>query len=205
MTELTKKGGDKSKAKEKPVTEDPKAKKETLETEEEVEGDETGKAKKPAEKTYTKAELDKYSDKAVKQALKDAEEKADMTEAEKLRADNEELNKKLRMRDARDEIIEQLKKAGARAPELLFKTIVGDLEFDEKTGKVTNTSDLIEDLKSSFADQFGEEKPTDTIDAGKGQKGTEGALTAEKLKNMTPQDIMKLDQEAVNKVLIDAK
>jgi len=148
-------------------------------------------AEKPKEKTYSKSELDAAVEKGVKAALKKADDEKDLSENERLKKENEELKAANRLRDAKDSTIAALQKAGAKSPELLWKAIKDELEFDDK-GSVKNLDALVTSAKSDFEDQFGEPKPDKTIDGGAGQggKGGDGAgLTEEKIKAMTPQEI----------------
>lgn len=115
-------------------------------------------------------------------------------------AETEELKKTLQMRDAREEITAALNKAGARSPDLLFNSAKDSLQFDGE-GKAVNTLALVEQLKKSFPEQFGVERPSGSIDGGAGASGGAGYLTKEKLAKMTPAEIAKLDWQDVRKVL----
>ena len=117
-----------------------------------------------------------------------------------LQAENEELKKSLRLRDARDEITAALKKAGARSPELLFNSAKESLQFDAD-GKVANSTAVIERLQAKFPEQFGLDAPTGSIDGGAGKNAETNYLTKEKLAKMTASEIAKLDWQDVRKVL----
>lgn len=159
----------------------------------------------PPAKTYTQAEYERAIEKAKKEAEKEreaAEQRAKLSEEERLKAERDDLQKQLRMRDAKDEVVEALTKAGAKNASLLFRSVQGDLEFDEKTGKLSNLKDLLKDLQADFPDQFGIEKPEETIDGGKG-KEQGGKLTKEQLTKMSPAEINELDWEEVKKVMAE--
>jgi hypothetical protein len=119
-----------------------------------------------------------------------------------LQAENEELKKSLRLRDARDEITAALKKAGARSPELLFNSTKESLQFDAE-GKVANSTALVERLQGKFPEQFGFEAPAGSIDGGAGKNTDTNYLTKEKLSKMTAAEISKLDWQDVRKVLAE--
>src|SRR6185369_509205 len=51
---------------------------------------------------------------------------------EPLRAENEQLREMMKIRDAKDEMTDVLRAAGARSPGLLFTYAVDDLQFDEQ-------------------------------------------------------------------------
>lgn len=145
---------------------------------------------KKKEKTYTKAELEAEKKKAAEEARKKFEAEKDLSELERLQKENEELRAANQLRDAKDSVVDALTKAGARSPELLWKAMKSDLEFDDK-GWLKNLDALVTSAKSDFADQFGEPKPDGTIEGGAGQqtKDTGKGLTEEKIKAMTPQEI----------------
>lgn len=170
-------------------------------------GDDADGSKAPSkkkERTYSKAEQDAAIAKAVADAKKKFEEEKDLSELERLQKENEDLRSANRLREAKDAVVEALSKAGARSPELLYKSIKGDLEFDDKGG-LKNLETLVTGLKSDYEDMFGTPKPEDGIDAGKGQSGPTTALTEEKLKSMTPEQINELPWEDVSKVLAGTK
>lgn len=157
------------------------------------------------EKTFTEAEVKARekaaADKAAADALKKAEEEKDLSELEKAKKRIAELESAQRLTNTRDAAVEALAKAGARNPELLWKTIQTDVEFDD-AGKPKNLEALVTGLKTDYADQFGEPKPTEGVDGGAGQGGKGGdTLTAEKLAKMTPAEINALPWEEVSKVM----
>lgn len=163
--------------------------------------DKTAAAEPP--KTYTQAELDRQLAKKEKEWKKQAEDaaaKAKLSEDEKLKAENEELRQAIRMRDAREKVIGQLKAAGAKSPELLFQVAKGDLEFDDKGG-LKNLKTIVDGLRLDHPEQFGIDKPGTSIDGGAGSPGTGEKLTPEMLEKMTPAEINKLPWEKVSAVL----
>ena len=117
-------------------------------------------------------------------------------------AETEELKTTLRMRDAREEMTAALTKAGACSPELLFNSAKDSLQFDGE-GKPANTAALVEQLKKSFPEQFGVERPSGSIDGGAGAGSETAYLTKEKLARMTAAEISKLDWKDVRKVLAE--
>lgn len=167
-------------------------------------GEEPKADPKPA-KTYTKAEIDAAAAKAVEDAKKKWESEKDLSELERFKKENAELQSSIRMRDAKDEVVTELTAAGNKSPALAFEAIKASLQFDD-SGKLVNGKDLVETLKNSYPEQFGTEKPTGGVDAGAGTKGTGGEkLTAEKLAAMTPDEINKLPWEDVAKVMSEGK
>ena len=59
-------------------------------------------------------------------------------------------------------------------------------------------TDIIDDLKSEYQDQFGIDKPGESIDGGAGNKGKEGVLTRAQIEKMTPAEV------AANMPAVDA-
>lgn len=155
------------------------------------------------ERTFTKAEQDAAIAKAVADAKKKFDDEKDLSDLERLKKENEELKAATRMRDAKDSVLDALAKAGARSPELLYKSIASELEFDEK-GNLKNVGALVEGLKGEYADMFGTPKPQDGIDGGKGSRNQgDTKVTKKALEAMTPEEINKLDWAEVSKVLAD--
>lgn len=152
-----------------------------------------------SEKTYTKAELEAEKVKAIADAKKKFEDEKDLTELERIKKENEELREANRLRDAKDSVVEALTKAGARSPELIWKAVKGDLEFDDK-GNLKNLDTLVTGVKTDYADQFGEAKPDGGIDGGKGSGVTGTKLTQEAIEKMTPAEI-NANWDEVQKVL----
>lgn len=152
--------------------------------------DDAGEKKPPVKqpKTYTKAELDAATAKAAAEAIKKAEDEKNLSDLEKATNRIKELEGQTRLRDAKDTVVDALTKAGARSSDLLWKTLAADLEFDD-AGKLKNLDVLLTGLKTDYPDQFGEEKPADSIDGGAGGKGTGGKLTQAAIEKMTPAEI----------------
>lgn len=162
-------------------------------------GDDGGEKTPPVKppKTYTKTELDAATAKAAADAIKKANDEKDLSDLEKANNRIKELEGQTRLRDAKDSVVEALTKAGAKSPDLFWKTLQGDLEFDE-SGKVKNLDVLLTGLKTDHPDQFGTDKPGETIDGGAGGKGSSGtAITKEALAKMTPVEIQKLPWDDV--------
>ena len=155
-------------------------------------------------KGFTQADVDRAVEKAKKDAKKETDAAAviaKLSEDERKDAEIKGLKQSIQLRDAKEEVIAALTKDGAKGTELMWAAIKGELEFDEKTGKATNLKDLIKDLKADYPDSFGEPKPTESIDGGKGQDQNTGTLTKEKLAAMSPKEIQALDWEEVKKVM----
>ena len=120
-------------------------------------------------------------------------------ETERLRAENDNLKMSLLMRDAREELVKALEKAGARSPLLLFDSAKGDLQFADD-GQLINAAAILQHLKNAHPEQFGFEKPTGSVEGGAGN-GVSNYLTKEALARMAPADIAKLDWSEVRNVL----
>ena len=119
---------------------------------------------------------------------------------EPLRKENENLRELLRLRDARDQMVGEFKKAGARSPGLLFAHAVDTMQFDGE-GKVVNAAATVEKLRREFPEQFGRNVPP-SIDAGAtGQASSH--LTKEALSKMKPAEVARLDWSEVRRVLAE--
>lgn len=164
-----------------------------------AEGDDDDKKSKPKDKTYTAAELRAANDKAVADALKKADDEKELSDLEKANKRIAELEADRRLTSAKDETIAALTKEGAQSPELLWKTMKGDLEFDD-AGKLKNLDTLVTGLKTDYAEMFGEKKPEGGADGGKGQAGDGTGLTLDKIKTMSTEEVAE-NLEEVHKVL----
>lgn len=182
----------KAKATAAAATDDAKA------TADDASGDQAAK-KTRSEKTFSKSDVEAAAKKAVDEAKKKWDEEKDLSESERLKKENEELRNAARLRDARDEVVAALEKVGAKSPALAFNSIRDQLKFGDD-GKLLNSKDLIDGLKTDFPEQFGTEKPTETINGGSGQQSGE-KLTVEKLAKMTPAEINALPWDEVSKVM----
>ncbi len=120
-------------------------------------------------------------------------------EAERLRAENDDLKRELHIRTAVYDIQTQLLKAGARSPELLANAARSMLQIGED-GRLENASAAIEQLKRDFPEQFEIKRQVASIDGGAGQK-TGSTLTKEALARMSPTEIQQLDWAEVRAVL----
>ena len=72
-----------------------------------------------------------------------------------LRAENAQLREMMKIRDAKDEMTEILRAAGARSPGLLFAYAVGDLQFDAE-GRVENWRLWLRNSVGHFRSNSGE-------------------------------------------------
>lgn len=155
------------------------------------------------EPSFTKADVDAAVAKAIKDANKVAEEaavNAKLTEDERKNKEILTLRTTINMGNAQNDVIKALAKENAKVPMLLFNVKKGELKFDDN-GKLTNLAEVITDLKSEYADQFGVEKPNTPIDAGAGTIVDGKPLTKEMLAKMSPTEINALDWNAVQQVL----
>jgi hypothetical protein len=118
---------------------------------------------------------------------------------ESLAAENQKLKELLRLSGAREHLIDELRRAGARSPGLLFAQAADGLQFDDE-GRVANSAATVEKLKRLFPEQFGRETPQ-SIDAGAGGNRAGNYLTKEALAKMTPAEIAQLDWAEVRRVL----
>lgn len=158
-------------------------------------------------KTFTEEELNRRLEKerrAWEKQIKEAEEKARLSEAERLQREADELRQQIRLRDARDLFFSELGKLGAKSPQLLFAAVERQVEFDDKGG-VKNLAELIADLKAEYPEQFGQEKPNvKKIDAGAAGDPNASGLTIEKLKTLSPQEIKLLPWDQVRRAMEEA-
>ncbi len=120
-----------------------------------------------------------------------------VNELQRLSDENAKLRKTLGVERAKRLMTTELTAAGARSPELLFTSVVGEIEFDEH-GEPANTATLVDSLRSRHPEQFG--TLAAPIDAGAGAVA-KPALTRESLRMMKPTEIAKLDWAAVREVL----
>jgi hypothetical protein len=114
-------------------------------------------------KTLTQSEFNRALQKRLKDE-KDRQDKerkqADLTEIEKAKAAEAkaaELQRKLDLRDAKEEVVAAARKAGMKATasnDRLWRLVKDDIELDEKTGKATNVKDLVVLAKELDEDLF---------------------------------------------------
>ena len=116
-----------------------------------------------------------------------------------LRTENEELRSALRIRNARDTVGGELRKLGARSPDLLLNAVQDRLQFDEEDA-VINSVAVVEGIKREFPEQFGRDA-VPSIDGGAGTGGPQKLFTKEALAKMSPDEIAKLDWDEVRQVL----
>jgi hypothetical protein len=116
-----------------------------------------------------------------------------------MKQENETLKNLIRVRDARDVIVQKLSAAGARSPGLLFAYAVDSLQFDAE-GHLENEEAIVAHLTKSFPEQFAPPQAA-SIDAGAGTFSRTAPLTREALAKMKPAEIAKLDWAAVRETL----
>lgn len=131
----------------------------------------------------TVKDLPDWAQKEIRDARKEAAdfrtklqkiEDKDKTESERLTSrletlekDNEAKAAALRERDARETVRDAATKAGASDPNLIYRTVKGDIEFDAD-GAPTNVESVIKDLKQTAPQLF--RKSTGPADAGGGRE-----------------------------------
>lgn len=160
----------------------------------ETQNSETEEKKADQPKTFTQDEVNRMLAKErrdFEKRAKDAEEKAKLSEDQRLKAELDDAKNQLAERDLRDQVHAEAQKAGVNNPNLFYKAIKDDLDLDEKTGKPTNLSELIESAKTDLPQLFMTEtkatsKGSADGPAGKGEKTT---YTKEKLQSMTTAEI----------------
>ena len=114
-------------------------------------------------------------------------------------AENEQLKTTLRTERAHRQITGELAEAGARSPELLFKSVSGELQFGDD-GEVVNATELLEKLKTSYPEQFGHVAAVGGIDGAAGTH-SQPRLTRDALAKMKTEEIAALDWADVRRVL----
>jgi len=93
----------------------------------------------------------------------------------------------------------ELGRAGARSPELLFNSVRDTLQFADD-GTLLNAAALVKKLRDAHPEQFGTHLPVGSIDAGAGVAVTP-QLTRDALAKMKPAEIAELDWNDVKRVL----
>ena len=121
------------------------------------------------------------------------------SEVDVLRAQNIELQTRLRQREVRDDVTLALRSTGARSPELLFEAARDALHFSDD-GSVENAEAVVAEMKRRFPEQFGTATPP-TIDGGAGRGGQPNTLTKDALSKMKPNEIARLDWATVKQAL----
>lgn len=154
-------------------------------------------ATQPGDKPLSQADIDAAVKKAQKEwekKVQDAEARAKLSDDERLKLENAELKRTIQMTKAETEATKALEKAGAKSPQLLFNVKKGELQFDD-SDKITNLTEIIDDLKSEYPDQFGVEKPSQSIDAGAGTTTPGQPLTKAIIEKMSHKEIMEREKE----------
>ena len=121
------------------------------------------------------------------------------SEVDILRAQNAELQTRLKQREVRDDVTLSLRSAGARSPELLFEAARDALQFSDD-GAVENAEAVVAEMKRRFPEQFGAAN-LPSIDGGAGRGGQPAALTKDALAKMKPDEIARLDWATVKQAL----
>lgn len=130
-----------------------------------------------AGKTFSQADLDKVVQKIrleekrkFEKQLKDAE----LSEAERTAKRVQELEKEIRLRDAKETVAEAARKAGAVNTGAVYKLVYSMLEFDD-AGKVSNLRDVIDAAKAD-APEFFPKRPG-SGNGGSGNEGSSGSFS----------------------------
>lgn len=85
--------------------------------------------------------------------LSDTERREKRTQ--ELEAKNAQLEERLRQREMADAFEAAGRKAGARVPRDVWRLVeTGDVEFDDKTGRITNADKLVGKLKTARPEHF---------------------------------------------------
>lgn len=134
----------------------------------------TPPATEPKAKTYTEAEMQANlakEKKAWEKQVKDAEDRAELSETERAQAERDDALQKLRMRDTRDAVIEAATAAGIKNPKLFYNAYQSDIETDDK-GKITNLKDVLAVAKTESPELFASAlTPEGSADGGTGKTG----------------------------------
>jgi hypothetical protein len=112
--------------------------------------------------------------------------------------ENTRLKSIIRDTAAHRQITDELQRAGAKSPELLFAAVKSDLQFADDNS-VVNAAAIVDHLRRSYPAQFGADRPI-SIDAGAGMTSRQ-SLSKESLAKMSPAEIAKLDWDSVREVL----
>jgi hypothetical protein len=164
-------------------------------------------------KTFTQEQLNEIIqrrlDKAEKdwqKKVKDAEDKAKLSDDERTKAELTETRNQLAERDRRDLVKEAAEKAGVKNPRLFYNAYKDDLETDDK-GKITNLKDVLEAAKTESPELFGTvtPPPAGSADAGAGNGSqVTDVYTKEQLQNLSFEEIEK-NTDKVNRSLAALK
>lgn len=111
-----------------------------------------GEEAKQNVKTFTTDEVNKIVERRLKKEREKFEREKDLSEVEKLKAQNEELLKRLSEREAFDDFEAFFGKKGVKNVKGLYRALKDDLEFDK--GKISNLKDLLDEAKQTFPEFF---------------------------------------------------
>lgn len=159
----------------------------------------------PVEKTFTKAEMDAMMTEAKQRWEADSQ----LSEVERMKKDLLETQNALRERDTRDTVQSAAKTAGVNNPELFYKAVKSEIQFDGQTGKVSNLDAVLEAAKTSFPQLFVSAAPAPAVpsidaSAGAGAGAGNTLLTKAQIEAMTPAQIQQ-NWEQVSKSLASLK
>ena len=150
-----------------------------------VKTEETAAPPATTPKTFTQDELNSF----LAKQKKEWERKNKLSEDEKKDDEIKTLRASIQERDNRDLVLSEGKKLGVNNPDLLYKAVKGDLEFDDK-GNVTNLTAILESAKTDFPQLFtaAAPAPAGSADARSGNSD-QATLTKEQVENMTTTEI----------------
>lgn len=154
----------------------------------------------PKPKTFTQEDVNSF----LAKQKKEWERKAKLSDDEKKDDEIKTLRTQIQERDNRDAVKSEAKKLGVNNPDLLYKAVKSDLEFDDK-GNISNLAQILESAKTDFPQLFTSDAPTPkgSADGGAGNSNPT-SLTKEQIENMTPAEI-NADWENVSKFLSTQK
>lgn len=131
-----------------------------------------GKTKTKQIVFQSQAELDALITKRIARATKDAQEKAKLTETERLERERDDARAEVIERDLRDSFVDETGIEPAKARRY-FRMYRDDIETDDK-GKALNLKDVIATLKKEFPAEFGNPKSGPGKGKGDGAPGNGG-------------------------------
>lgn len=124
-------------------------------------------------KVFTQADVDRIVTQRLKKAEAAWEKTKDLSEVEKLKAENEELKRSVAASNAFTEFEVAAAKQGVRNVRGLYKAISGDITLTTE-GKIEDLPSLLKTAKSELPEFFGTAKLGDAD----GERGTEGKKKA---------------------------
>ena len=124
-------------------------------------------------RTFTQADFDAYAERTRKELKKLIEKEfkdAQLPETERTAKRVQELENEIRQRDAKEAVQDAARKAGAANPQAVYRLIRGDLEWDQKSGELSNLRDLMDGARQDAPELF--PKRPGSGNGGEGSAGT---------------------------------